>query len=195
MTIQNNCRGRNIVGIFKKMALAGVSILASSAASAATYSSNFSAMGSGGTGGYYFFIGHTASQTFNGTGLASASGLELNLNGLDNGNYVTESLTLTFQLNGNTVGSTTYNPGDSADRQLNFSFADIVSASTDYTLYAFVSGPVCSGCGAVQFGSNNPFTLTSGAVPEPASWAMMIGGFALAGAAMRRRQSMSLNFA
>lgn len=27
----------------------------------------------------------------------------------------------------------------------------------------------------------------SGAVPEPATWAMMIGGFALAGAAMRRR--------
>lgn len=28
---------------------------------------------------------------------------------------------------------------------------------------------------------------TAGAVPEPASWAMMIGGFGLAGAAMRRR--------
>jgi len=27
----------------------------------------------------------------------------------------------------------------------------------------------------------------SGAVPEPATWALMIGGFALAGAAMRRR--------
>jgi PEP-CTERM motif len=35
------------------------------------------------------------------------------------------------------------------------------------------------------------YTLTissvSGAVPEPASWAMMIGGFGLAGAALRRR--------
>ena len=29
-----------------------------------------------------------------------------------------------------------------------------------------------------------------GAVPEPASWAMMIGGFGLAGAAMRRRTAM-----
>ncbi len=28
-----------------------------------------------------------------------------------------------------------------------------------------------------------------GAVPEPATWAMMIGGFALAGAAMRRRKT------
>ncbi len=30
---------------------------------------------------------------------------------------------------------------------------------------------------------------TPAAVPEPASWAMLIGGFALAGAAMRRRQT------
>ncbi|HEY1125363.1 MAG TPA: PEPxxWA-CTERM sorting domain-containing protein [Sphingobium sp.] len=32
-------------------------------------------------------------------------------------------------------------------------------------------------------------------VPEPASWAMMIGGFAIAGAAMRRRGAMTLRFA
>ena len=36
--------------------------------------------------------------------------------------------------------------------------------------------------------------ITPGAVPEPASWAMMIGGFALAGAAMRRRK-VALRFA
>jgi hypothetical protein len=29
----------------------------------------------------------------------------------------------------------------------------------------------------------------SGAVPEPSSWAMMIGGFALVGAGMRRRRT------
>ena len=36
------------------------------------------------------------------------------------------------------------------------------------------------------------FTLTpaSNGVPEPASWAMMIGGFALAGGAMRRRSAL-----
>jgi hypothetical protein len=32
------------------------------------------------------------------------------------------------------------------------------------------------------------FTLTQSAVPEPATWAMMITGFGLVGAAMRRRQ-------
>ncbi|MGF7171640.1 hypothetical protein FHS91_003340 [Sphingobium xanthum] len=34
----------------------------------------------------------------------------------------------------------------------------------------------------------NFLATTSGAVPEPATWGMMIGGFALAGAAMRRRK-------
>jgi len=32
-------------------------------------------------------------------------------------------------------------------------------------------------------------TFNAGAVPEPASWAMMIGGFGLIGAAMRRRRT------
>lgn len=32
-------------------------------------------------------------------------------------------------------------------------------------------------------------TASLGAVPEPASWAMMVGGFGLAGVAMRRRRS------
>ena len=183
--------------MLKTLALVGASVLASSAASAATFSSNFSALGTGGNSGFYYFLGHEASQTFAGTGLSSASGLELSLFGIDGGNYASQPLTLSFELNGTAIGSTTYNPGQSADRVLNFSFADIASVSTDFTLRAFVSGPVCSGCGAVQFGSQNPFTLTSGnnAVPEPASWAMMIGGFALAGGAMRRRQAARVAFA
>jgi hypothetical protein len=36
--------------------------------------------------------------------------------------------------------------------------------------------------------------LTTDPLPEPASWAMMIGGFALVGSSMRRRK-MSLAFA
>ena len=35
----------------------------------------------------------------------------------------------------------------------------------------------------------------TGAVPEPASWAMMVGGFGLVGAAMRRRRAASTGFA
>jgi len=47
-------------------------------------------------------------------------------------------------------------------------------------------------------GTPGSFTLTIAsapdAVPEPATWAMMIGGFALAGAAMRQRRT-ALRFA
>ncbi len=36
---------------------------------------------------------------------------------------------------------------------------------------------------------------TSGAVPEPGTWAMMLAGFGLMGAAMRRRQRVAVRFA
>jgi hypothetical protein len=47
---------------------------------------------------------------------------------------------------------------------------------------------------AVKFSSGSNLTISMAAVPEPASWAMMIGGFALAGLAMRRR-AMTVRFA
>jgi hypothetical protein len=45
--------------------------------------------------------------------------------------------------------------------------------------------------------TNNEGTLppVNGAVPEPASWAMMLAGFGLAGAAMRRARKTSVTFA
>jgi hypothetical protein len=46
------------------------------------------------------------------------------------------------------------------------------------------------GSGQFNFGGDGGqaiFAYNSGAVPEPASWAMMIAGFGLVGAAMRRR--------
>lgn len=58
--------------------------------------------------------------------------------------------------------------------------------------------------GAANFGrgsdgSNDSFKLkgltATAAVPEPATWGMMIGGFAIAGVAMRRRKAVSVSFA
>lgn len=44
--------------------------------------------------------------------------------------------------------------------------------------------------------SSNAVLLAGGpAVPEPATWAMMLGGFGLIGAAMRRRQRTAITFA
>jgi hypothetical protein len=46
-----------------------------------------------------------------------------------------------------------------------------------------------------QYGDNGiamvNLSFAGGAVPEPASWAMMVGGFALAGAAMRRTRAIA----
>jgi len=44
-------------------------------------------------------------------------------------------------------------------------------------------------------GSNLTIAAAAPAVPEPATWAMMIGGFGLAGAAMRRRARPAVRFA
>lgn len=44
-------------------------------------------------------------------------------------------------------------------------------------------------CGSVRYTLTYDYTPVTAAVPEPATWAMMVLGFALAGAAMRRRPS------
>ena len=44
---------------------------------------------------------------------------------------------------------------------------------------------------AFEVGAYDAIAITGATVPEPAGWALMIGGFGLAGAAMRRRRAMA----
>lgn len=70
------------------------------------------------------------------------------------------------------------------DAPFDFSNSPLVATSVVFSV-----GPdndSAMGIGEVQF--------FGGAVPEPASWAMMVGGFGLAGLAMRRRQRTALRF-
>ncbi len=55
-------------------------------------------------------------------------------------------------------------------------------------LYATANPPI-------SFAFADRIVLTAAAVPEPATWALMIGGFAFAGAAMRRRARTAVRFA
>jgi hypothetical protein len=76
------------------------------------------------------------------------------------------------------------------DSSNNFSFAGISNAGP-VTSFRFTS----TAGGQLNTGIDNILAAPiSGAVPEPASWAMMIGGLALVGAAMRRRAT-SVQFA
>jgi hypothetical protein len=52
-----------------------------------------------------------------------------------------------------------------------------------------VGGGPC--CGANVYGLDELRVFSGGAVPEPAAWALMITGFGLTGAALRRRRSLT----
>jgi hypothetical protein len=90
-------------------------------------------------------------------------------------------------------GRMTRENGDPAAAQ-NFSFAgeaqyvklDLLNNYAEGSIY----DPYATGLGEVRFNSADV-----GAVPEPATWAMMIGGFALVGATMRRRHKVAVSFA
>ena len=81
---------------------------------------------------------------------------------------------------------------------LSFPSGNQISGETNGVItYRVTSGPKLTG--ATFTSSQNSFefdNLASGAVPEPAAWAMMLGGFGLAGTAMRRRRrAMHVTFA
>lgn len=65
------------------------------------------------------------------------------------------------------------------------SYAFNVIGGKAYTLTTDVSNPTANV-------SSYSSTIDFAAVPEPASWGMMIGGFALGGAALRRRNTKTL---
>lgn len=69
-----------------------------------------------------------------------------------------------------------------------------VNDATSAALYDSNTGGGANGqlVGPVSVSVASPSTS---AVPEPATWAMMLAGFGLAGAAMRRRQNVRVSFA
>lgn len=57
-----------------------------------------------------------------------------------------------------------------------------------YYGFVFTTNGILNGYG-FETSANTVITATTAAVPEPATWAMMIGGFAFAGSVLRRRKS------
>lgn len=67
--------------------------------------------------------------------------------------------------------------------------------------FDFSASPFVATSAVLSFGPNNDAAMGigevqffGGAVPEPASWAMMVAGFGLAGAALRSRKQASVAF-
>ena len=70
----------------------------------------------------------------------------------------------------------------------------VVPVGQQVSLYSTINS--LNGGSGICCGGSNVFVTNavSGAVPEPASWAMMVGGFGLMGAALRRKKA-SVSFA
>lgn len=96
-----------------------------------------------------------------------------------------------YQLSFGTAALTGFNPAQNA---VNFIVGGLPAYNPSH-IYSFLlntglgtPGQLHFGVGDGQFSDNSgAFTIQISAVPEPAAWMMMVGGFGLLGAAMRRR--------
>lgn len=99
------------------------------------------------------------------------------VDGYGDSQYLYSTVDQDFKLDNGTAG---YDAGGGADYS-----AFVLDHSCDNRY----SDPSAS-CINNPVGQNFAFRLAAG-VPEPANWALMIGGFGMAGAAMRRRRSVA----
>lgn len=110
-----------------------------------------------------------------------AFGAKLNYFSFDVASYVESTLTI-FDSSGQTLLS-----------KVIVNTAGAYTLPGVYTHYSVwsatgIGGFSMSGFAEGNISIDNVLASTGGAVPEPASWAMMIGGFGFAGAALRRRR-------
>lgn len=82
---------------------------------------------------------------------------------------------------GSLVGSFSATPG--AGDFFAIGYSTVVTLAASGSLYAMVND-------TAYFNNGGAFSVEVGAVPEPASWAMLIAGFGLVGATLRRRRAV-----
>jgi hypothetical protein len=89
---------------------------------------------------------------------------------------------------GSVLPETVFNFGQGGVSRFGVRGIDVSAMLDPNNPTAFVTGLTFVEAGTVNI-TQTPFTVDTGAVPEPASWAMLIAGFGLVGAAARRRRT------
>lgn len=188
------------------LAAVGFAALAAAnpAYAAPTLIGQFSGNECGGQGGfsncYAFPNGTTAQGVGNGTG--SPAIFKKNSDGSNDISTLFPSIT-------GTEFSVTYT---SATNQLSFTYTPgagdpvihyFAINQANYTYLYYDAAPITSGTISLTgLYPNNPgwshitfFDTGAPAVPEPTTWAMLIGGFGMMGAALRRREKVAVTYA
>ena len=104
---------------------------------------------------------------------------------------------LTITLTGTLAGSAVFSQSFVVDTT-SPTFVTFNHGLVDNVLFSGSGGTQNSayvGIGGGPIFALDNLTLDRGAVPEPAAWALMLGGFGVTGAAMRRRRAGSVVFA
>ena len=200
----------NLAKILSRSALAAIAIGMASSAMAATITYTLTGTGSATIG--------TAIQTgaFTATGIGDTSNLGFPFNA-NTPTVTLSSFTVAFGSNVYTAtGAMRFfsNQGNGIAGFNDVQVADVLdfqnAAFTSYNAVSnigplpvtfFFTNTIATTAGALNFTSNPTslvFRAVTGAVPavpEPASWAMMIAGFGLAGLGLRRRTSLRVTYA
>jgi len=175
--------------MIRSIATIAVAALAATGAAAASFSGTFAK--DNGTAGFYFVVTAPTTVTITSTGYAGggfdpvlslydADGLNLDYND-DQAEGVSDPQLVSSLGKGKyTVYLSQYDNFGPASLGLPFNFADQPDFRGGFIDFG---GSQRTGDWALEISG----AAGAGAVPEPASWAMLIAGFGLVGAAMRRR--------
>jgi hypothetical protein len=92
-------------------------------------------------------------------------------------------------------GATQAYVGGQIINDLTFPSGDQISGETNGVVTYVTDGPLLIGATFESSQNSFEFDNLATAVPEPATWAMMLGGFGVVGAAARRRQRTAIAYA
>jgi hypothetical protein len=187
-----------IFGKFHKILLlatgAAASVLAVSSADATVITTNYTFTGDFGTSAPYQDLSGTFSVDFNtATHVFTLSALALTIGATT---FTTSNSGLTtngslLYIGGNALQPSGISSINSNDFLLDFGFNATTGKLGALNVFKYaVKGHV----GLLQAGTYSA-SVVQAAVPEPASWLTMIGGFGLVGGVLRRRKQATVRFA